>query len=340
MTISQADIEKELLLLFGGKIESDAHFGHCKAIGNFLGNTGDASARQSIEKALMGLEGYIQKEKKESSFLPFNVKKTWDKDKDSHLLTYVLTQFEKNAGFQVVLGPTNSKRRKERAKLYLAFVDKKLFREQLMAGWHWKDPTVSREHGEFTHRLQWYIIIASGVLPARDATAVMHKCGEYVCATPPARHTNEATGPDTDLWEVLFDRDTVDGPNAGFLYPRADSALDFRNPNNLNTYLRSETKYQFLSSFLSARYKKRGAFKIEDYIAQKKYGRLFSGLSEDEQFTVCAIANRGQLVDDRELLIRQIIIQRNVQLGIEASVEDDYERVRKLLEKELPSPVL
>jgi hypothetical protein len=243
------------------------------------------------------------------------------------VLTTVLSEFEERHGFNLVMDGTTGRKR---AKLYLSFVEPTVFLNQLKAGYHWKDPTVSPEHGEFTHRLQWYLLIEGGALNGVSPVDVFKACGNYERKNPPSRSRDRHIDR-TDLWELLFDRDTKENPNT-FLYPVAASDADFRNPNNLNSYLRGAgnktEQYRLpnpklyckhLHEFLVRRYNKRKeAADIVDEEQQyffKEYfrGRKVNSLSSDElilyykygmNYTVGAIAG---LLDVDEVYVQQCL---------------------------------
>ena len=71
-----------------------------------------------------------------------------------HVLTTVLTKHEKELGFAI----GHDSRGRESAPTYLGYVEPEEFRQRLQWGMQFKDPTVPGGHGEFTHRIQWYLI--------------------------------------------------------------------------------------------------------------------------------------------------------------------------------------
>ncbi|WNG57852.1 hypothetical protein F0U59_26165 [Archangium gephyra] len=289
-------VTQEFYSLFGDNPDfmNDEHYNLFIEIACFLGDT-TGTKRQALTTAFEQLEAELQSAKRQrhqsSQPLP---KPTWEKDRDSHLLSSTLTRFEQEqGGFNVVRDDKWWElTKKERARLYLSFVRADRFRHLLTTGYHWKDPTVSPGHGEFTHRLQWYALVAGGVLDKNTAVPVMRKCGLYVRDNPPANKKGVKV-PTTDLWEVLFDRDSSDQPNSNFLYPSVDSDLDFRNPNNLNTFLRENASLPFLSSFLTARYNKRQKLDQNAYVAKKQFGKQVDQLSEKEKILLYGIVLDG-----------------------------------------------
>ncbi|RKH74470.1 LirA/MavJ family T4SS effector [Corallococcus aberystwythensis] len=269
MPVTRSTVTNELLQVLGPAISREPLFETLINIGLFLGNVWDWKGREKMTAALAALDADMANQARLGP---------------KHVLTTVLTNFEEARGFSVVTDNSGRKR----GQLYLSFLPPELFLAQLRAGYHWKDPTVSPEHGEFTHRLQWYLLIHAGVLgqgvAARD---VMDVCGRYQRTKPPLNALNRESER-TDLWEMLFDRDTKDGANS-FLYPLADSDGDFRNPNNLNRYLRGVSSQDdlrlpparrhapLLQDFLKARFTKRSTSQ-DAYFLKKKY----PGKSEED----------------------------------------------------------
>jgi Family of unknown function (DUF5636) len=179
------------------------------------------------------------------------------KDKDySKLLSGSLDEFEKQHGF-VVVG--------ERLPNYVGFIWGNVFKEALSQGQHWKDVGAEEIHGEYTHRLQWYLVISAGVIktvPTNQEATVYKSIAKW------QRATNEETGVQRRLWSLLFDLVKSDNKIG-------KDNLDFRSPENLNLWLTGEEDpavYPVLRSFLRARKAKReNPFNLESYL-QKKLG--------------------------------------------------------------------
>lgn len=165
------------------------------------------------------------------------------KDPDaSKLLTKALAKFELAHGF---VSP-------DKLPNYAGFVFGHVFTEGLGAGMHWKDVGAGPRHGEFTHRIQWYVLIQAGIIStvAKNQEATVFK------SIAPWQKGK------TNLWTYLFDRAEKD----------AEGKNDFRCPENLNTWLTSDTDPTFcplLRMFLQARMSKRAAYNFLDYISQK-----------------------------------------------------------------------
>jgi len=110
-----------------------------------------------------------------------------DKDRDfSKLLTASLEEFERNHGF--VVG--------DRLPNYAGFVFGNVFNESLALKQHWKDVGAGPEHGEYTHRLQWYILIRAGAI---KTVSVNQEATVFASIAPWQKGK-------TNLWTFIFDQ--------------------------------------------------------------------------------------------------------------------------------------
>ena len=171
------------------------------------------------------------------------------KDSDfSKLLTKSLSEFERNHGF-LVTG--------DKLPNYAGFVYGNVFKEALEQRQPWKDVGAGAAHGEFTHRLQWYIMIHAGII---QTTPVNQEA--TVFASIAAWQKGK-----TNLWTYLFDRPALLGDLG------VNDPLDFRCPENLNAWLVADTSPNFcpvLRSFLRARMEKRDKrYELLQYLAEK-----------------------------------------------------------------------
>jgi hypothetical protein len=147
----------------------------------------------------------------------------------SHVLTATLEQHERDDGFQQ-LGA--------KVPVYADVVDSGAFIQALKDRRHWKDVGAGKGHGEFTHRIQWYLLSSGGVVPQQDKrpAAVFSTLGDY-------RRGNKY------LWDDLCDRP---------LDPNNDN--EWRAPAGLNNWLTSPTGEGIcpvLSTFVRFRFDKR-----------------------------------------------------------------------------------
>lgn len=113
------------------------------------------------------------------------------------------------------------------------FVDPDDFRNFLLQfKYQFKDPGAGADHGEFTHRLQWFAICAACdaqdlALHNRPADLFCFLCNAYCVA----KTMKPPEGKNFGLWDCLVD---AFRPSLGKAYPTSD---DFRSPNRLNDYL-------------------------------------------------------------------------------------------------------
>jgi hypothetical protein len=104
-----------------------------------------------------------------------------------------------------------------------------------------KDLGARPEHGEFTHRLQWYVV-SKTVYNSTPSAEVFASLADWY---DPTAYKSPA------LWDALFDR----APNTSFEFM---SANDYRSPNNFFRWIRLESAgTPVLSAFLESRYNKR-----------------------------------------------------------------------------------
>lgn len=117
-----------------------------------------------------------------------------------------------------------------RAATLTEFVQPDDFRKYLLKhGYHWKDAGVGGRHGEFTHRIHWYIIIEYARANANWLTNkpidLFTTCGEPVTVVK-----RGAT-----VWDFMVDcGDNILVPNPGKLYGQGSV---YRSPDNLHKFL-------------------------------------------------------------------------------------------------------
>jgi hypothetical protein len=173
------------------------------------------------------------------------------------LLTSILAEAEGKQGFKPADYPT-----------YLGVLSAVGFTEEGKKGRHFKD-LVSPRHGEYTHRLQWYLCMQEGLFGKRLAGQVFAIVARVF-----------------QLWDHLFDRNDADTP---FVHGK----FDFRKPEFFNDWLCNDAQLgkecPLLTAFLKARREKRETLMttankdayLKDYVARKKYGRLYKDLAEE-----------------------------------------------------------
>ena len=173
-----------------------------------------------------------------------------------HLLARELTQLEIRCGFNTFncLG-------QERAQTYVAFISPEVFRKQLTLGRHWKDPAVPGEHGEYTHRIQWYLCARAGAVAA--PVDLFMWIGSVIDGNP----ENKPNG----LWDALFDR--IDRTQGSFF--KVDKAVtDSRCPESLTRYItddQNEQAWPLLHWYIKARLRKRSSYPLNNYFSARSY---------------------------------------------------------------------
>lgn len=120
----------------------------------------------------------------------------------------------------------------------------------LAAGRIWKDPGIDPDHGEHTHRMQWYIVTSQKLV--KEPRAFLAALAEH-----------RGDRPLSSLWDCLFDRVT-ETPLEGSQVFCANGPDDFRCPEHLHLHLvrdRSGT-YPTLQKLLHIRREKRTDFRV------------------------------------------------------------------------------
>jgi hypothetical protein len=214
-------------------------------------------------------------------------------DPFSKVLVTALAAFEKDLNYPANKDDTFHPR-------YVALVSPDNFLGNIAKGAHWKDVGASADHGEFTHRLQWFTIAASDLVPTNTVGMVYRDIGQ--CGLK----AKEGDGFDQkDLWARLCDRPLQ--RLAKNKIGGAESNNDYRCPENFNTYLRSaKVKFPLLSNFLDARHGKRStlvdsdAFPstplMKDYCAKKLYKvPMYKDLAPPKQLEIDDIVKSGIL---------------------------------------------
>jgi hypothetical protein len=124
-----------------------------------------------------------------------------------------------------------------------------------------KDLNAGKEHGENSHRIQWYLISKLGTLanPVTD-----------IYASLPTWKTAKIGPRPFFLWEYLVDADGVPS-NAAIVPFKTEEQSDFRAPSNLNRWLKDgkEPHLDLLTAVLSERWERRQAFTADVYLAKK-----------------------------------------------------------------------
>ncbi|KIQ60657.1 LirA/MavJ family T4SS effector [Pseudomonas fluorescens] len=172
----------------------------------------------------------------------------------SKLLTTVLSRWEADNGFAVDKEFFSSKHLP--ADLLVGNV-LSLFNDQLASGRPFKDLGAGPQHGEHTHRIQWYLI-GIGLKLGPKAGAMFRNVKRWI-SRQPITSIDQSNTVRRYLWEYLFDREG-DPSNAASVAFRCTDKLDFRAPSNLNRFLMDDTQrgtYPLLNWCLNYRFDKR-----------------------------------------------------------------------------------
>jgi len=197
----------------------------------------------------------------------------------SKLLTDELSKIEKDAGFNMAEDEDGHPK-----ALMIMPLGADQFRALIENKRTFKDPTIGADHGEYTHRVQWALIILANIVP--QTAQVYEMIGKVVW--PVSKNFG--------LWDALVDRQPMGAPGLPQPFPfyKRDN-FDFRTPEALLTWLclpEQQTAYPLVAGFLKNRKMKRAFVTANDsaknplllnYIARKIYGKLFDELKEDEQ---------------------------------------------------------
>jgi hypothetical protein len=161
-----------------------------------------------------------------------------------------------------------------------------------------KDPGAGVEHGEYTHRIQWFIVCTSSDYTDNcDKTPgdVYEHIGKWFF--PAVTNTKtEAPVSNLSMWDALVDR--AGAPANQF---PDEGKLDFRNPNKFHPWMlgneaQGEKNFPILYAYLSARAKKRKEIDPVEYLSQKLYGKSYVELFNEEYDKNKSLAQMPRLV--------------------------------------------
>jgi hypothetical protein len=154
----------------------------------------------------------------------------------------------------------------------LSFLPAGAFAGQLKSATLIKDPGAGGDHGEYTHRIQWFIVHEMKL--AADANALLRHTGAPEML--PAK--DQLNG----LWDCLFDR--LRRSQFGLKAYLATGKTDFRSPEHFNLWLKDQVKvFPSLALYLQKRFDKRQPEKnFEHYGALSEWIKTHpdSGCSE------------------------------------------------------------
>jgi hypothetical protein len=273
---TQEEIRDELTTEFNFPAEPPSFLEECVQIASFLSNP------VKVEQGLKELEQDL-KARVDTRFDRIlehyknkvaNVASQLDQDL-KHLLSQEMTLREIEWGFSSFsISTDKGYRQGEKVQTYTKFQPGQAFRNEIALKRHWKDPTVPGLHGEYTHRLQWFLI------GTQLKAEIKRPISEIYGQIGPIQR-NSQTKKFYGLWYALCDRDGGDDPNGPFKI--AAPVTDCRSPESMTKFIidaGNEAHFPLLHWFISSRMKKRQATAMNtwpgrnQYIASKlkKYG--------------------------------------------------------------------
>ena len=190
--------------------------------------------------------------------------------------------------------------------LLTGFVQPPDFRKYLLKhGYHWTDIGVAERHGEFTHRLHWYIICRkSNAEPnwlTNDPVTLFKECGESWTVE---------NGSGNTVWDTIVD----------FL-DRKNPEVGYRNPENLHAFLTADAtcrrKDMWAVGQVIRSRKQRVALINETSGLGKK--KLDSDLEVRADQLGDGLTKKGD--------ISQHIIWQNIQEGVDTPLIDEFLRL-------------
>ncbi|HET9234663.1 MAG TPA: LirA/MavJ family T4SS effector [Candidatus Eisenbacteria bacterium] len=150
-----------------------------------------------------------------------------------------------------------------------------------------KDLSAGKEHGENSHRIQWYLISKLGTLanPVAD-----------IYASLPDWKTAKIGSRPFFLWEFLVDRDGVPS-NAESIPFKTLHQSDFRAPSNVNRWLTDGRvpDLDLLTLVLSNRWERRTGEAADVYLARKMKLNWNDLLPEEQEEFSKAVVLKGQV---------------------------------------------
>lgn len=177
----------------------------------------------------------------------------------------------------------------QETKVYFGVLDKDSFQADTDLGVPFKD-IINPEHGEFTHRIQWYIAMHCAI-PLMTPAPQMVDLYRFITGL-------------SFLWVYVFDRSKM-----GEKFAPADTILDFRRPEYFHPWLCNEARaahYPLLHGFLKARHQKREATADPfAWLASRIFGRKITSmdqLSLEDLMTVRDYSNSARGIYKRDIV--------------------------------------
>jgi hypothetical protein len=257
---TDAEIREEMASEFAdyfAKPQRGAFLDECVKIASFLANAEQVKQELKVLEAKLSATvarnlnevaaHYERRVRGDQSVLDARLK---------HLLSNELTAMEVQWGFNSFecVGSNTG-----RVQTYVGFLDSKTFLQQVSLGRHWKDPGVPNLHGEYTHRLQWYLLSNHVKALAKAPVKLFMQIGEVL-------RGNDERG----LWAALFDRDG--GEDALNPFKIDSHVADCRAPESFTRLViddKNAAEWPFLHWYIRARLRKRVG--TNNYFATREY---------------------------------------------------------------------
>jgi len=155
-----------------------------------------------------------------------------------------------------------------------------------------KDLSAGKEHGENSHRIQWYLISKMGTLS--------HAVANIYASLPPFRTIKRPTDPRSFyLWEFLVDRDGVPS-NAAVIPFKTKVQTDFRAPSNVNRCLYDGVAFPHLDLLIAVvneRWDRRDGFLAGNYLGKKVLPPGYKPTREDLDILWAEVASTVKVQD-------------------------------------------
>lgn len=259
MPKTKEEVQEELLAWFPERITGSRFFEDYGRIGSFLSDPAQyflalRQLHQAMERLLDsrggGFSGGEEMNRPRHRVLarlyqdsaPGSTK-GFLKERFSKLLTTVLQENERASGFHAGVGESQTD--------ILIGLSGSRFNWLLKNRRPFKDIGASYEHGENSHRIQWYLI---SKIPGLDnpVAEIYEKLTGWGTA-----EVYKPFGRKIYMWEFLVDRDGI--PSNVGLPVKTDSQSDFRAPSNVNRFLKDGQfpEFYLLEAVLAHRWAKR-----------------------------------------------------------------------------------
>jgi len=168
--------------------------------------------------------------------------------KHHKVLTGFFSKWERDAGFNVGTGQREGERLPPGPATLTGFVHADDFRNHLLKhGYHWKDAGVGTGHGEFTHRIHWFMVVER----QRDSKAewlrnepveVFKALGAPQTINP--EYPWNANQKRVNVWDQIFDNSStnadLNGGGEAKPCPYYQKPNQFRQPEFLHKYIQDQ----------------------------------------------------------------------------------------------------